>query len=107
MKKKLHKDPEFVFKLPTLASVPSEIRENDGEKTYQNQKIDNFTQAKDYIQNHASVIVSKIMTCFDDYFANIYKQNELHSDEPREGDKIILDVCMALNYCLAKYYSRQ
>ena len=71
MKKKLHKDPEFVFKLPTLASVPSEIRENDGEKTYQNQKLDNFTQAKDYIQNHASVIVSKIMTCFDDYFANI------------------------------------
>ena len=106
MKKKLHKDPGFVFKLPTLASVPSEIRENDGEKTYQNQKLDNFTQAKDYIQNHASVIVSKIMTCFDDYFANIYKQNELHSDKPR-GDKIILDVCMALNYCLAKYYSRQ
>ena len=49
LKKKLDKDPEFVFKLPTLASVLSEIKENNGEKTYQDQKLNNFTQAKDYI----------------------------------------------------------
>ena len=101
MKKKLDKDPEFVFKLPTSASVLSEIKENDGEKTYQDQKLNNFTQAKDYIQNHASDIVSKIITCFDDYFTNIFKQNELHSDKPsEEGDKIIFDVCMTLNCCV-------
>ena len=33
LKKKLNKDPEFVFKLPTLASVLSEIKKNDTEKT--------------------------------------------------------------------------
>ena len=101
MKKKFNKDPEFVFKLPTSASVLSEIEENDGEKTYQDQKFNNFTQAKDYIQNHASDIVSKIITCFNAYFTNIYKQNELHSDKPsEEGDKIIFDVCMALDCCV-------
>ena len=45
---------------------------NNGEKTYQDQKLNNFTQAKDYIQTHASDIVSKIIPCFDDYFVNIY-----------------------------------
>ena len=101
LKKKLDKDPEFVFKLSTLASVLSEIKENDREKTYQDQKLNNFTQAKDYIQNHASDTVSKMIICFDNYFANIYEQNKLHSDEPsEEGDKIIFDVCMALNCCV-------
>ena len=101
MKKRLDKDPEFVLKLLTLASVLLEIKVNDGEKTYQDQELNNFTQAKDYIQNHASDIVSKIITCFDDYFANIYKQNELHSDKPsEEGDKIIFDVYMALSCCV-------
>ena len=33
LKKKLNKDPEFVFKLPTLASVLLEIKKNDTEKT--------------------------------------------------------------------------
>ena len=44
------------------------------------------TQAKDYIQNYASNIVSKIITCFDDYFANIYEQKELHSNKPSEKE---------------------
>ena len=73
LKKNLDKDPGFVFKLPTLASVLSEIKVKDGEKTYQDQKLNNFTQAKGYIQNHASDIISKIITCFGNYFANIYK----------------------------------
>ena len=39
-----------------------------------------------HIQNHASGIASKIITGFDNYFANTYEQNELHSDEPsKEG----------------------
>ena len=100
MEKKLCKDPEFVFKLPTLTSVLLKIKENNGEKTYQNQKLNNFTQAKDHLQNHGSDNVSKILTCFEDYFANIYKQNEPHSDEPTEGDKIIFDVCMAVSCCV-------
>ena len=80
LKKKLDEEPEFVFKLPTLTSVLSEIKENHCNKTYLDQKLNNFTQAKDYIQNHASYIESKIITCFDNYFANIYLQaNELHS----------------------------
>ena len=58
LKKKLDKDPEFVFKLSTLALVLLEIKENDREKTYQDQKLNNFTRAKDYIQNHASDTVS-------------------------------------------------
>ena len=54
-----------------------------------------------HIQNHASGIVSKIITGFDNYFANIYKQNQRHSDKTsKEGDKIIFDVCMALNCCV-------
>ena len=32
--------------LPTLMTVLSEIKENDGEKTYQDQKLDNFTHPK-------------------------------------------------------------
>ena len=84
-----------------MALVLLEIKENDGEKTYQDQKLNNFIQAKDYIQNHASDIVSKIITCFDNYFANIYEQNKPHSDEPSEDrDKIVFDVCMALNCCV-------
>ena len=70
--------------LPTLASVLSENKENDGEKTKQDQRLNDFTQAEDYIQNHASDIVSKIITCFDDYFVNIYEKNEPHSDKPSE-----------------------
>ena len=100
-KKKLDKDPEFVFKLPTLVPVFSEIKENDGEKTYQDHKLNNFTQAKYYIQNHAFDIVSKILTYFDNYFASIFEQSELHSGKPsEEGDKIIFDVCMTLNCCV-------
>ena len=35
-------------------------------------------------------MVSKIITCFGDYFANIYEQNKPSGDEPSvEGDQII------------------
>ena len=43
------------------------------QKKHEDQKLNNFTQAEDYIQNHASDNVSKIITCFDDYFVNIYE----------------------------------
>ena len=53
-------------------------------------------------------MVSKIITCFGDYFANIYEQNKPRGDEPSvEGDQIIFYVCMAVNCCLVKYYSRR
>ena len=95
------KSLSLFFKLPTLTSVLSEIKENHCNKTNLDQKLNNFTQAKDYIQNHASYIESKIITCFDNYFANTYLQaNEPHSDKPSEEDQIIFDVCMALNCCV-------
>ena len=95
----------------------SEIKENNGKKIYQDQKLHNFTQAKDYIQNHASDIVSKI-TSFDNYFVNIYTQNKPHSDKPsEEGDKIIFYFCAWLSIVVSdqvlpqmvtqtNYYSR-
>ena len=43
------------------------------QKKHEDQKLNNFTQAEDYIQNHASDNVIKIITCFDDYFVNIYE----------------------------------
>ena len=53
LKKKLNKDPEFVFKLtPTLASVLSEIKKNDTEK---------HTKIKSLIISHRQKITSKIM----------------------------------------------
>ena len=61
-----------------------------------------------HIQNHASGIASKIITGFDNYFANTYEQNELHSDEPSKEGYYNNFWCVHGFQLLrlAKYYSR-
>ena len=101
LRKKMENDPEFVFTLPTLASVISEVKkDNDTESwLYQDQMLKHFNQAKGYTQSHAVEIVNKIIACFDERFLSVHDENDtgVVSVTAEEGEKIILDVCQILN----------
>ena len=101
LRKKMESDPEFVFTLPTLASVISEVKkDNDTESwLYQDQTLKHFNQAKEYTQSHAVEIVNKIIACFDERFLSVHDENDtgVVSVTAEEGEKIIFDVCQILN----------
>ena len=61
LQKKIENDPEFVFTLPKLASVISEVKkDNDTESwLYQDQTLKYFNQAKGYTQSHTVEIINK------------------------------------------------
>jgi hypothetical protein len=97
----MENDPDFVFTLPTLSSVISEVKKEDDTESwsYQDQTLKHFKQAKVYIQSHAVEIVNKIISCFDQRFLSVHEENEAGgvSVTAEEGDKIIFDVCQILN----------
>ena len=97
----MENDHEFVFTLPTLASVISKVKkDNDTESwLYQDQVLKHFNQAKGYTQSHAAEFVNKIIECFDERFLSVHEDNNTGgvSVTAEKEDKIIFDVCQILN----------
>ena len=97
----MEKDPEFVFTLPTLASVISKVKKDNNTESwlYQNQMLKYFNQAKGYTQSHGVETIIKVIACFDEHFFSVHKKNDTGgvSITTVEGDKIMFDVCQILN----------
>ena len=93
--------PEFVFTLPTLASMISKVKKDSDTESwlYQDQMLKHFNQAKGYTQSHAVEIINKIIACFDEHFLSVHEENDTSgvSVTAEEGDKIIFDKCQILN----------
>ena len=96
----MENNPEFVFTLPTLASMISKVKkDNDTESwLYQDQNLMEFNQAKRYTQSHAVEIVNKLIACFNERFLSAHEETDTVgvSVTVVEGDKIIFDVCQIL-----------
>ena len=99
--RKLSKNRNYVFQLPTLKSVIDAIESNDedGEAMYQDQKVNYYIREKKYIENHALDMVQAIISCFEKRYGNLYSNDteaavNVNSDH---GDRILLDICQILN----------
>ena len=98
--KKLEGNENYVFELPTLKSVITEIEGNeDGEPLFQNQKVHYYSREKQYIKDHVVQVVENIISCFEQRYGNLYIDqfdggvNEVSDD----GDNVLFDVCRVLN----------
>ena len=101
LRKKLEKNPEYVFELPTLKMVIDEIESNteDGEPIYQNQNVQYYSREKMFIKNHCVEIVDAIINCYEKRYGNLF-ESELNSTinaNSDQGDAILFEVCRVLN----------
>ena len=56
-------------------------KEGNNDAIYQGQKINMFTQQKEFLKNNVVEIISKIIFCLEERDCNIYSE-----DMEREGD---------------------
>ena len=77
LQKNMENYPEFVFTLPTLASMISKVKKDSDTESwlYQDQMLKHFNQAKGYTQSHAVETIIKIIACFDERFFSVHKEN--------------------------------
>ena len=104
LRKKLEKNPEYVFELSTLKMVIGEIESNnkDGELIDQNQKVQYYSREKMFIKNHCVEIVDAIINCYEKRYGNLFKSelNPTINANSDQGDAILFEVCRVLNYNL-------
>ena len=74
MRKKLEKNPEYIFQLPTLKIVIEEIEANteDGELLYENVKAHYYSREKQFIKNNCVEIVDTIINCYEKRYGNLF-----------------------------------
>ena len=74
LRKKLEKNPEYVFQLPTLKMVIEEIEVNteDGEPLYQNMNVHYHSREKQFIKNHCVETVDAIIHCYEKRYGNLF-----------------------------------
>ena len=72
--KKLEKNPEYVFQLPTLKMMIEEIEANteDGEPLYQNMNVRDYSREKQFIKNPCVEIVDAIINCYGKRYGNLF-----------------------------------
>ena len=75
LRKKLEKNPEYVFQLPTLKMVIEEIEANteDEESLYQNLKVHYYFKEKQFIKNHCVEIADAIINCYEKIYDNLFE----------------------------------
>ena len=83
--------------MPKLKSVIDAIEsDEEGEPSYQGQKMKYYTREKQYLGNHRVHMVRSILSCYEERYSNVYSKagdNNVVSD----GDKVLFDVCQVLN----------
>ena len=102
--RKLSKNHNLVFQLPTLKLVIDAIELNDegGPTLYQDLKVNYYLRERKYIQNRVPEMAHPIISCFEKWYGN------LNSDETEAAvndnydhrDLILFDVCCILNFNL-------
>ena len=102
--RKLSKNHNLVFQLPTLKLVIDAIELNDegGPTLYQDLKVNYYLRERKYIQNRVLEMAHPIISCFEKWYGN------LNSDETEAAvndnydhrDLILFDVCCILNFNL-------
>ena len=101
--KRARKDENYVLKLPTLKSVVDEIEDDeDGEPTYQGQKVKRYLQEKRFIKDHAVHIIERIMSSIEEQYGKVSSEESVLPSKSKyevsdEGDSVIFDVCCILN----------
>ena len=97
------KDENYVLKLPTLKSVVDEIEDDeDGEPTYQGQKVKRYLQEKRFIKDHAVHIIERIISSIEEQYGKVSSEESVLPSKSKyevsdEGDSVIFDVCCILN----------
>ena len=71
--RKISKNHNLVFQLPTLKLVIDAIgsNEEDGDALYQDQKVNYYLREKKYKQNHVLEMVQGIISCFEKRYGNL------------------------------------
>lgn len=100
--KKLKKDVNFVFELPTVKSVLSKI---DGDGCYQGVTLTHTVQAKASLPGIVTKSVENILACLTERYGLLTPRSfetekdemiELVTRELRDGDAVLHDVCKVL-----------
>ena len=97
LRKKLEKNPEYVFQLPTLKMVIEEIEANTEaeELLYQNVKVHYYFREKQFIKNNGVEIVNTIVNCYEKRYDNLFasKSNPTVNVNSDQGDTILFEIC--------------
>ena len=97
LRKKLEKNPEHVFQLPTLKLVTEEIETNTEveELLYQNVKVHYYFREKQFIKNNGVEIVNTIVNCYEKRYGNLFasKSNPTVNVNSDQGDTILFEIC--------------
>ena len=75
MRKKLEKNPEYIFQLPTLKMVieqQTEANNQDRELLYQNVKVHYYSRENQFIKNNCVEIVDTIINCYEKRYGNLF-----------------------------------
>ena len=101
--KRARKDENYVLKLPTLKSIVDEIEDDeDGEPTYQGQKVKRYLQEKRFIKDHAVHIIERIISSIEERYRKVSSEESVLPSKSKyevsdEGDSVIFNVCCILN----------
>ena len=89
--------------IPTLKNVVDEIEDDeDGEPTYQGQKVKRYLQEKRFIKDHAVHIIERIISSIEERYGKVCSEGSVLPSKSKyevsdEGDSVIFDVCCILN----------
>ena len=77
------------FALPTLKSVIDAIESNEeGEPSYQGQKLKYYTGEKQYLRNHGVHMVRSILSCYEERYSDVYSETG-DNNAVSNGDKVV------------------
>ena len=101
MRKKIEKNPEYVFQLSTVKMVIQEIEANteDGEPFCQNVKVHYYSKEKQFIKNNCVEIVDTIINCYEKRHGNLFasESNPTVNVNSDQGDTMLFEICRVLN----------
>ena len=98
MRKKLEKNPEYVFQLPTLKMVieqQTEANTEDGELLYQNVKVHYYSRENQFIKNNCVEIADTIINCYEKRYSNLFasESNLTVNVNSDQGETMLFEIC--------------